>query len=276
MRVSHENRPGATVTEAAHVCDTQGVLKRVADWVITLPFILSFFAVLLVFDPIQRVAHLFGQRPQEIAAGWLQVWLVRALYVSGARVSVERSPLVQEDTSYLVFANHQSMFDIPFAGSLLFSNFPKYVSKVSLSKWLPSISYNLRHGGHALIERSNREQATQAIASLGRTAKERGVSVLIYPEGTRARQGELGRFRTGGAVALLEAAPDLPVVPFAIDNSWKLLRHNLLPMPFGTKLRVWIGDPIARSPDEDPTELLHAVRAQIEKTLARWRGSESA
>ncbi|MFP8880135.1 MAG: lysophospholipid acyltransferase family protein [Myxococcota bacterium] len=249
-------------------------LKRAADWAVTPIFLICFGAVLIIFDPIQRIAMRFGRNAQQVAAGWLQVWLVRSLYISGARIEVERSPLVREKTSYLIIANHQSMFDIPFAGSLLFSNFPKYVSKMSLSKWLPSISYNLRNGGNALIERSDREQATQAIAELGRQAKERGVSVLLYPEGTRARQGELRRFRSGGALALLEAAPDLPVVPFTVDNSWKLFRHNLLPVPFGTRVRIWIGDPIERRPDEDRRELVNEVHDRIEKTLLRWRGSD--
>jgi len=252
------------------------VSKRFADWAITFPFMLCFFAVLLVFDPIQRIARLFGQHPQEIAAGWLQVWLVRCLYVTGARIRVERSPSIQENTPYLILANHQSMFDIPFAGSLLFSNFPKYVSKKSLAKWLPSISYNLRRGGNALIERGDREQAIQKIRELGQRARERNVSVLIYPEGTRARAGELQPFKPGGALALLETAPKIDIVPMAVDNSWKLLRHNLLPVPFGLELRVWIGDPIARHPGEDPLALIAEVRSGIEKTLDRWRAGENA
>jgi len=54
-----------------------------------------------------------------------------------------------------------------------------------------------------------------------------------------------------------------------------LLRHNLRPVPFGIQLKVWIGDPIARRADEDPAELIHEVRSQIEKTLERWRGGEA-
>ena len=74
--------------------------------------------------------------------------------------------------------------------------------------------------------------------------RERGVSAVIFPEGTRARHGELGKFRPRGTLALLEAAPDTAVVPVCIDESWRLLRYNLRPVPFGTRVRVWIGDPI--------------------------------
>jgi len=244
---------------------------RPIDWVFTLPFLLGFGATLLVFDPLQRIARLFGQRPQEIVAGWLQATLVQVFRLAGTRIRVDRSPQVLPYSPYLFIANHQSMFDIPILGALLFSNFPKYVSKRELAHWIPSISYNLRRGGNAIIDRGDREQATRAIRELGAQVRERGVSAVIYPEGTRARAGELRPFRPAGALALLEAAPEVPVVPVAIDESWRLLRFNLLPVPFGTHIRVHIGDPIARHPDEDPSALLDAARQEIEKTIEAWR-----
>jgi 1-acyl-sn-glycerol-3-phosphate acyltransferase len=244
---------------------------RLIDWVFTVPFLLAFGGTLLVFDPLQRVARLFGQRPQEIVAGYLQITLVHVFRLAGTKLEVDRSPLVQENTAYLFISNHQSMFDIPIFGALLFSNFPKYVSKRELASWIPSISYNLRRGGNALIDRSNRGQATQAIRELGQQVRERGVSAVLYPEGTRARRGRLASFKTAGARALLSSAPDTPVVPITIDESWRLLRYNLTPVPFGTQIRVRIGDPIERSPDEDPLAIVEDVRKQIESNLEGWR-----
>ncbi len=252
-------------------CNTLPVRGRPIDWLFTAPFLLGFGAVLLVFDPLQRIARLFGQRPQEIVAGWLQTTLVQTFRLAGTRIEVDRSPRVLPRTPYLLIANHQSMFDIPILGALLFSNFPKYVSKRELAHWIPSISYNLRRGGNAIIDRGDREQATAAIRELGAQVRERGVSAVIYPEGTRARAGELGRFRPAGAIALLESAPEAAVVPIAIDESWRLLRFNLLPVPFGTRIRVHLGDPIERHPDEDRSALLSAVREEITKTIEGWR-----
>ncbi len=244
---------------------------RPVDWIFTLPFLIGFGGILLVFDPLQRIARLAGQRPQEIVAGWLQIALVQAFRLAGTRIVVDRSAEVRTHTPYVFIANHQSMFDIPILGALLFSNFPKYVSKRELAHWIPSISYNLRRGGNAIIDRRDREQATRAIRELGERVRERGVSAVIYPEGTRARAGELGPFRPAGALALLEAAPDVPVVPIAIDESWRLLRFNLLPVPFGTRVRVHIGAPVARHPEEDPMAVLTRAREEIEKTLVSWR-----
>ncbi len=245
--------------------------RRVIDWVVTVPFLTLFGLILLFFDPLQRVARIFGPRPQEIVAGALQVALLWAFRLTGTRVSIERSPKVLPRHAYLILANHQSMFDIPILGAELFANYPKYVSKRELARWIPSISYNLRRGGNALIERRNREQAICAIRELGATVTQRGVSAVLYPEGTRARHGELGPFKPAGALALLESAPEIPIVPAVIEGSWRLLRFNLFPVPFGTRIRVRIGDPIARSPDEDPMALLEQVRAQISETLESWR-----
>jgi 1-acyl-sn-glycerol-3-phosphate acyltransferase len=170
-----------------------------------------------------------------------------------------------------VIANHQSLFDIPIFGGVLFRSFPKFVSKRELARWFPSISFHLRNGGHAIIDRGDREGATRAIRELGARVRARGISAVIYPEGTRARAGVLGTFKPAGALALLDAAPEVPVVIVAIDESWRLLRFKLMPVPFGTRVRVRIGAPIARRPDEDRQALLEHARAEIARTLDGWR-----
>jgi 1-acyl-sn-glycerol-3-phosphate acyltransferase len=244
---------------------------RLVDWVFTAPFLLAFGVVLAVFDPLQRVARLFGSRPHEIVAGLLQVSLVGAFRLCGTRLLVERDEGVSPRTPYLLIANHQSMFDIPIFGALLFTNFPKYVSKHTLARWIPSISYNLRRGGHALVDRDDRGQAVDAIRELGARAERRRVSVVIYPEGTRSRAGELKPFKPAGTLALLDAAPTLAVVPVTIDESWRLLGHDLMPVPFGLRIRVRFGAPIPRSSAEDRTAILEKARREIEGTLLRWR-----
>jgi 1-acyl-sn-glycerol-3-phosphate acyltransferase len=248
---------------------------RPVDWAFSLPFLVAFGLILLVFDPLQRVARLFGPRPHEVVVGLLQVSLVAAFRLCGTRLDVERSPAVEPRTPYIVIANHQSLFDIPILGSLLFTNFPKYVSKQELARWIPSISYNLRRGGNALIDRGDRASASRAIQALGKRAQARGVSVVIYPEGTRARAGTLGPFRPAGTLALLEAAPELAVVPVAIDGSWRLLRHNLLPVPFGVRIRLRFASPIPRSEELEGKDLLERARAEIEAALRRWRSEDT-
>jgi 1-acyl-sn-glycerol-3-phosphate acyltransferase len=246
-------------------------MRRLLSWLTTLVFLPVFGAVMVVFDVAQRIAYLFGSRPQEYVAGAVQWVLVRTFAICGTRLRVERSPGLRPWTSYIIVSNHQSMFDIAILGSLLFSNFPKYISKRSLGRWIPTVSFNLRVGGHVLIDRSDAPGALAAIRELGRRVRDGRCSAMIFPEGTRARAGELGRFKPAGTLALLEEAPDTPVVPVAIDESWRLLRHNYLPVPFGTAVRVFLGTPIARRPGEDASALLETAREEIAATLARWR-----
>jgi len=247
-------------------------MHAVVSWLSTLVFLPAFVVVLLVFDVAQRVARLAGQRPQEYVAGALQVALIGTFRICcGTRLIVERSPAVRRGASYIVVSNHQSMFDIPILGSLFFSNFPKYVSKRELGRRIPSVSYNLRRGGHVLIDRGDGRGAVAAIRELGMRVRAGIASAAIFPEGTRARHGELGEFKRAGTTALLDAAPETPVVPVAIDGSWRLLRHNLLPVPWGVRVRVRIADPIVRRPGEDTDALIDRVRDEIAATLTAWR-----
>src|SRR4029079_2342069 len=176
-------------------------MQPLLDWVFTVPFLIAFGLTLGIFDPLQRIARLFGPRPHEIVVGLLQKSLIAVFRICGTRVEVERSSAVEAWKPYLVIANHQSMFDVPIFGALLFSNFPKYVSKRSLARWIPSISYNLRRGGNAIIDRDDPEQALGAIRHLAAEVRDRGVSAVIFPEGHSGRHGELGKFRPRGTLS---------------------------------------------------------------------------
>jgi 1-acyl-sn-glycerol-3-phosphate acyltransferase len=245
-------------------------VKRVIDWVFTVPFLLAFGVVLVVFEVVARLVRLFGLRPMEVTMGVMQRMLLWTFRLCGTRLVVERSPHLQPRTGYLIVSNHQSLFDVPIFGGLLFSNYPKYVSKRELGRWIPAVSFNLTHGGNALIDRDDPDQAKAAIWDLAATSQKRNVAVVIFPEGSRSRDGRLRPFRRGGALEMMAAAPDMPVVATTIDGSWELLRHKMLPIPFGTTVRVRFGNPMHREDMEDSV-LLKQARADIEATLARWR-----
>lgn len=245
-------------------------MRRIRDWVFTIPFLIAFGVVFLVFDVAGRIARLFGLEPFERVMSALQRVLVALLWISGARVDVERSESIDPDRGYVLVSNHQGLFDIPLIGSLFPRTHPKYVAKKSLGKWIPSISLNLRKGGNVLIDRGDGIGAVRAIARMARTAQERNRSVVIFPEGTRSRDGVLGEFKRSGTQALLRAADTLPVVPVAIDGSWRLLLHNLLPVPYGTRIRVRLGDPIERS-DRDGDRISEATETWIRATIEEWR-----
>ena len=97
------------------------------------------------------------------------------------------------------------------------------------------------------------------------------MSVVIYPEGTRARSGAMGRFKRAGVLALLDAAPNLDVIPVAIDGSWRLLAHNFFPVPFGARVRIRFCPPLSRDRAVEDTELLARSHEMIAATIRGWR-----
>jgi len=251
-------------------------MRRFLSWPATILFAVFFGLILGTFDVLLRLATPFGQRAVEYVGLALQTTLVWSYRLAGIRPDLERSKGIEPRTSYIVVSNHQSMFDIPLFAWAMPTNFPKYISKRSLGSWIPAVSYNLRRGGHALIDREDREGSVAAISRLARAVVANRSSAVIFPEGTRARDGTISPFKTAGTLALLAEAPDVPVVPVCIDNSWQIMRHGMKPIPFGIHLRMWIGDPIERRPGEDPRALLVEVERRIHETLARFRGDRSA
>jgi len=245
-------------------------MRRVRDWVFTVPFLLAFGLTLVFYDIVGRLVRPFSLRGFEYVMAALQRTLMNCFRICGTRIRVERSPAIAARTGYAIISNHQSMFDIVLIGGLLFSNFPKYVAKKELGRWIPSISLNLRWGGNAVIDREDRTQAVAVIIDMARTAQKRNVSVVIFPEGTRSRDGRLQKFRRAGSRALLEGADALPVVPVAVDGAWKLLRHNLKPVPFGTTVTIRFGHPIPRTPG-DSAAVLDRAEAWIGATLDEWQ-----
>ncbi len=251
------------------------MLRTIRDWAFTIPFFVAFGLILAVYDLAMRVGRRLGPRAMATVVSSLQRSLVRAIRICGTRLEVERDPGIQPGKPYLILSNHQNMFDIPIFGSELYGNFVKYVAKIELGGFIPSISYNLKYGGNALIDRSDRRQAVAAITELGRRAESDGVAALIFPEGTRARDGNPAPYRVAGAKALLRAAPNVPVLPAAIDGTWKLGRNNFTPVPFGTTVRIALGAPIQREP-EDELVLINQAETWMRAKLDEWRQIEPA
>ena len=251
-------------------------MRRIRDWLTTIPTLAAFGLSLAVFHLIALAALPFGKRPFEKVMAALQRTLISTFRISGVRVDAQGMEGFSSTGGYIFVSNHQSMYDVPIFGGLLKRNYPKYVAKSELAKGIPSVSLNLRHGGNALIERGDRNQAIDAIREMAAEAERRDVSVVIFPEGTRARIGELGDFRVGGLTAIMEEAPNLEIIPTAIDGSWRVFQRNMFPVPYGAAVHVRFGEPIARIRGESPTEILDHCRTWIEETIDEWRSGDAS
>jgi 1-acyl-sn-glycerol-3-phosphate acyltransferase len=142
-------------------------------------------------------------------------------------------------------ANHQSLYDIVGIIWFLRKFHAKFVSKKELGKGIPSVSYNLRHGGSVLIDRKDPKQAIPVIKGLSEYIEKHNRAAVIFPEGTRSKNGNPKEFALSGIKILCKYAPSAYVVPISINNSWKMVKFGVFPMGLGNKLEFIIHKPIA-------------------------------
>ena len=169
--------------------------------------------------------------------------LMRCLNLLGTRFTFDNPYMLKMDRPHIIVANHQGQYDISPLIWYLRRIHPKFISKKELGHGIPSISYNLRHGGSALIDRKDKLQAVREIKKLTEKLNATHRSVVIFPEGTRSKDGIPSEFALGGLVTLFTAMPDAVVVPVTIHNSWKLMRWGNFPLDIGVHVRHTVHEP---------------------------------
>lgn len=208
-------------------------------------FYIFFGLVLVIFQPIQWICYtLFGYKAHKVSVDALNFFLTYSDLLLGSSITFVNQQNLPTGRPIIFVANHQSMYDIPALIWFLRKYHVKFISKIELTKGIPSISYNLKHGGGANIDRKDSKQAVSELIKLGRRMKENNWSAMIFAEGTRAKDGKLKTFQVGGIATLLKIVPDALVVPVAIENSWKLVQYEPYPLSFGERLRWTVLNPI--------------------------------
>ncbi len=190
---------------------------------------------------------------------------MRCTNLLGTRYTFRNPHDIPTDKPLIITTNHQSMYDIPPIIWYMRKHHPKFVSKKELGKGIPSVSFNLRHGGSVLIDRKDAKQALQQIAVLGQYIETHNRSAVIFPEGTRSRDGRPKPFKPMGLKTLLQNAPSALVVPISINNSWKLLRYGKFPMGLGAHLHFQVHAPIPNM--GEPEEIIARTEAAIKKGI---------
>ncbi len=160
----------------------------------------------------------------------LNFCLVTSYYVLGNTVKFINKQQLPVNRPLIFVANHQSMYDIPPLIYFLRKHHAKFISKIELAKGIPSISFNLRHGGAANINRKDPKQSISEILKLANNMKNKNWSAFIFPEGTRAKTGKVKPFNVGGIATILKKVPHALIVPVAINNSWQMVRYGFFPL----------------------------------------------
>src|SRR5690606_21687012 len=144
---------------------------------------------------------------------------------------------------------------------------PKFISKKELGKGIPSVSYNLRHGGSVLIDRKNPRQALPAIMKFGEYIENNKRAAVLFLEGTRSKDGHPKPFQIKGLEVLFKKIPSAIIVPISINNSWKMLKYGKFPMGIGNHIKLTVHEPIKLSNFEDKQELIKHLETTIGSSI---------
>ncbi|MBB3187644.1 lysophospholipid acyltransferase family protein [Microbacter margulisiae] len=221
-------------------------MQRIISIPLSLIAYLLFFFFICLFHPIQYLClHLFGYEAHKRSVDLLNFCLLQILWVTFTTAKAEFKAQLPEGKPLIFVANHQGLYDIIGIGWFMRKYHPKYVSKVELGKGIPSVSYNLNHGGSVLIDRKDPKQALPALKKMAEYIQANNRSTVIYPEGTRSRDGKPGTFAANGLKILCKYAPDAWVVPVTINNSWKVFRYGGFLLGLGNRLKFTVHPPLA-------------------------------
>lgn len=221
-------------------------MQKLISYPLSVIYYLLFGILLVIFYPIQWIClNLFGYEAHKKSVDALNCFLVANTYLLGTRYKVEHIENLPEGVPLIIVANHQSLYDISSIIWFIRKVHPKFISKIELGKGIPSISYNLAHGGSVLIDRKDPKQSLSEIRKMAEYIELNKRTAVIFQEGTRSRDGKPKRFAENGLKILCKYVPSAWVVPVTINNSWKMTRWGNFPMGLGNRLLLTIHKPIA-------------------------------
>ncbi len=244
---------------------------KLLGYLLTPLYLIVLGLLLVIFHPIQVICrNIGGYSAHKKSVDILSILIIKSLIILGANISYRGFEKLPKERPIILISNHQSMFDIPPIIWGFRDHHPKFISKIELGKGVPSVSYNLRHGGSVLIDRNKWRHSVKEIEKLGRYIEQNNYAVSIFPEGTRTTDGTMKPFKSAGVHALLKAAPSAVVVPLVIEGSYELLKKGVYPMSFGVHIRYTVLDPIepgATSAEELVMKTENLIRAVMEKPI---------
>jgi len=237
-------------------------MRKLLAYPLNALFFICFGLLLVVFHPIQWIClNVFGYEAHKKSVSILNLGIMGCTFLLGTRYTFRNPYSLPAGRPLILVANHQSMFDIPPIIWYLRKHHPKFVSKLELGKGIPSVSYNLRHGGSILIDRKDAKQALREISKLGQYIEKHKRAAVIFPEGTRSRTGHPKKFQPMGLKILMKNAPSALLVGISINNSWKLMRYGKFPYGIGQHLTFQVHEPLENTGDTDA--LIERLQTQI-------------
>lgn len=193
-------------------------------------------AVLTTAGSLLGAGRFWGYWPAHL---WARAFCVLSL----VKVTVRGRENISPETSYVFVANHQGAYDIFSTYGYLNHDF-RWMMKKGLER-IPLVGYSCKVSGHIYVDNSTPSATRRTMAEAEKRLRD-GMSVVVFPEGSRTRDGRMHRFHRGAYMLAMEFS--LPVVPITIDGAYSVLtRGSWLPKP--GHITLTIHKPI--EPDSD-------------------------
>jgi len=240
---------------------------------------------LLVLDPVQRlvIATRIRLRPGQrisVLTRWqrMMAHLVLGVVRRVGGAGIPQLPQLQGREGVLLLMNHQSVLDIPLVVASFHDSYTRIVTRKRYLRWIPLISHMVRLYQYPVVNpRANAAETKQMLAAIRQAARTSDVPLTIFPEGTRTRDGEIGRFRSTGLKLILRQRPWTVYVMVA-DGFWQRakLKHFLGGMgDIRGDVRL-VGPLEWTDPKADPEPFMDEARALMVDTLAEMRAATPA
>ena len=197
-------------------------------------------------------AHLVGR-----------LWAKSIVLVSRVKVSVQGLEHIDPGTTYVYMANHQSMFDILALLGYLPVQF-RWLAKMELFH-IPLFGYSMARAGYIGIDRSNRKAAYKSLQEAAQRIAQ-GVSVVVFPEGTRSPDGQIKPFKAGGFYLAIRSGR--PIVPIVICGSHHVMPKGMFRVSPG-RIVLSINPPIETTAYNNTSKemLMESVRSTMKRDL---------
>ncbi len=239
----------------------------------TVFYLIPAIAVYTVVLGIASITSSFFDRKGHFAHRCARWWSRLILVTTGVQVTVEGLERIVPGKTYVFVANHQSIYDIP----VLFWSIPfqlRIIAKESLGNF-PMLGPHLKRTGHMLVDRSRPDKA--GILGWASRLTSNGLSLIVFPEGTRSRTGMMGKFKGGSILLAMQAG--LPLVPISVIGSRHVMKKGELTTRPG-HVTLLVHDPIETAGNAEPTpaqirELAEQVRDVIRPAVEAEASSPS-
>jgi 1-acyl-sn-glycerol-3-phosphate acyltransferase len=230
-------------------------------WWRTVFFLIPAIAVYtIVLGTLSLASSLFdrtGFFAHRCARAWS--WLILA--TTGVDVDVRGVEQLTPGTTYIFVSNHQSIYDIP----IVFWHLPwqlRIIAKASLGSF-PFLGWHLSRTGHLLVDRKHPDP--MGVLKRWKGLVSQGLSLIVFPEGTRSPDGKVGRFKGGSFLLAIQAG--LPLVPVTVSGSRHvMLKGRLMTCP--GRVRLTVHAPVSTAGLEPTVEQARALAASVRGTVA--------